>query len=133
MIKSRKSNPAKDKPDGVLDGAGSKLQLPATPDNNIRNWRLFRKYPSQEALAKATIAADPDGVGVARGVINRLESGDYRYHQDHIRVLSLTLKCSPRDLIGTNPFDAGDIFVVYAGLSEADKRRALKLLSQLKK
>lgn len=130
MRKAGKISTAKDKPEPAQSSA---TRLPASAGNNIRNWRLFRNIPSQEALSEATRAADPTGAGITRAVINRLESGEYRWNEDHIRVLSLTLQCSQRDLIGTNPFDAGDIFAVYAGLSEADKRRAHRLVSKLKR
>lgn len=106
--------------------------LPPDAQNHIRNWRLYRGIKTQKELAELSIAHDPEGQGVIRGVICRLESGNTRYHAEHIAILSRTLRCSPRDLIGTNPNDAGDIFAVYAGLSEADKRRAAKLVADLR-
>lgn len=109
------------------------LRTPAAKGNNIRNWRLFRKIPRQEDLAKLTAEYDPNGVGLNRVSIIKLENGEMRYNEDHLDILARALHVSPRDLIGTNPFDAGDIFAVYAGLNDAQKKRAAKLFGTLKR
>lgn len=105
----------------------------STKANNIRNWRLFRGIATQRELAALTERADPKGVGLQRVTICRLENGDGRYNQDHIEILAKTLRVSPRDLIGTDPMDAGDVFAIYAGLPEEKKRRAIKLMLGLKR
>lgn len=104
----------------------------ASTTNQIRNWRLFRKIALQRTLSEMSVAHDPLGIGVSRVNIVRLENGEARWNEDHIMILSRTLGCTPRDLIGTNPFDSGDIFAVYAGLSPSAKRRALKALKAIK-
>lgn len=109
------------------------LSKPAAKGNNIRNWRLYRKIKTQTDLAKLTIEHDPLGKGIQRGTLCRLETGEVRYNQDQIDILSRTLRVKPRDLIGTNPFNASDIFVVYAGLSPSEKRRARKLIAALER
>lgn len=101
--------------------------------NNIRNWRLFRGIERQEDLAELVLRCDPKGVGLPRVSITRLENGDQRYNEHHIKLLCLALRVAPRDLIGTNPFDAGDIFAIYSGLTDAKKRAAIKLIATLKR
>lgn len=122
-----------------------KLRLPRSPQagqvfrgkiasgNNIRNWRLFRGLERQLDLADATKAHDPKGRGLDRVIINRLESGADKYHQGHIELIARTLRVSERDLIGTNPYDAGDIFAVCAGLSEAGKAAVLKYAKRIRR
>lgn len=102
------------------------------PTSNIANWRLFRGITSQRILANMVKEKFPAAKGLDRVSICRLESGTARWNEDHIAILSSVLECQPGDLISTNPFEAGDIFALYAGLSATDKRRALKLLQQLK-
>lgn len=116
------------------DGAaiGAKIRLPAAAGNNIRNWRLFLKIPEQADLAALTVKVDPNGKGLDRPCIVRLESGTARYNESHLAILSRAMGVSPRDLIGTNPFDSGDIFAVYAGLTAAKKRRLIRLAVALK-
>jgi transcriptional regulator with XRE-family HTH domain len=109
----------------------SRTRIAASSGNNIRNWRLFKGLAKQEDLARLTQLHDPERIGIPRVTICRLESGETRYNEDHLRLISSALGVSPRDLIGTNPFDAGDIFAVYEGLSWADKRAAMKLLTTL--
>lgn len=131
---------AKDKKSSSTKGMdGSTGQRPskgpitaASPTNNIRNWRLFRKIELQRTLSEMSVAHDPLGIGVSRVNIVRLENGEARWNEDHVMILSRTLGCTPRDLIGTNPFDSGDIFAVYARLSPSAKRRALKAIKAIK-
>lgn len=133
MAAVRKTNSSKGKGQGAVQKTESHDKRPPAATNNIRNWRLFRGIATQKELAVMTIAYDPAGKGLPRVSICRLETGEVRYNQDHIDILSRTLRVSPRDLIGTNPYDAGDIFAVYAGLSEAEKRKALKLVTTIKR
>lgn len=109
-----------------------RTKVAATEGNNIRNWRLFRGIETQKELAALTIPHDPRGKGVLREAICRLEKGDARYNEDQIKLLAAALKTTPRDLIGTNPFDAGDVFALYAGLSDADKERAKRYIKKLR-
>lgn len=132
MAKLKKVSIAKRK-----DGTGHTVQArpprkPPSNGNNIRNWRLFRGIAKQEDLAHLTIMNDPKGKGLDRVCITRLENGEARYNERHLAILSRALRVAPRDLIGTNPFDAGDIFAVYVGLSESKKRIAAKLIASLK-
>lgn len=115
------------------DGATEfRARVTSTDDNNIRNWRLFRGIATQERLARMTITADPNGRGINRVSIIRLETGETPCNTKHLAILSRTLGVAPRDLIGTNPYNAGDIFALYAGLSERNKKTAMKLLAALK-
>lgn len=100
--------------------------------NHIRAWRLFRDITRQEDLAKLTIRFDPKRKGVPRETITRLENGSYRYNEDQLSMIGKALRVAPRDLIGTDPYNSGDIFAVYAGLSADDKAKALELLNQLR-
>lgn len=100
--------------------------------NNIRNWRLFRKIELQRDLAELAAIHDPNGKGFSRVTITRLENGECRYNEDHLFILGRALGCAPRDLIGTNPFDAGDIFAIYAGLSDEDRALAMRMVKSLK-
>lgn len=102
------------------------------PGNNIRNWRLFRKIELQRDLAELTAIHDPSGKGFNRVTITRLENGECRYNEDHLFILGRALGCAPRDLIGTNPFDAGDIFAIYADLSDDDRALAMRMVKSLK-
>lgn len=100
--------------------------------NFIRAWRIFRAITRQEDLAKLTIRFDPKRKGVLRETITRLENGSYRYNEDQLAMIGKALRVAPRDLIGTDPHNSGDIFAVYAGLSDEDKTKALQLLNQLR-
>lgn len=100
--------------------------------NFIRSWRLFRDVRTQDDLATATIGFDPKRKGVLRETITRLENGSYRYNEDQLNLIGKALRVAPRDLIGTDPYNSGDIFAVYAGLSEADRAKALHLLHKLR-
>lgn len=110
-----------------------KVEKSAADGNNIRNWRLYRNLATQQALADLTVAHDPSGRGIQRGAICKLESGEVRYNEDQIDILAAALRVAPRDLIGTNPFSATDIFALYAGLSERKKRKAMQLIAALKR
>lgn len=105
---------------------------PARRSNFIRAWRLFRAVTRQEDLAQLTVRFDPKRKGVLRETITRLENGIYRYNEDQLALIGKALRVAPRDLIGTDPYNSGDIFAVYAGLSEDDKAKALALLNQLR-
>lgn len=124
MVAKRKVRKSKER------GEDGTTNLPSMT-NQFRSWRVFRGYPNQNALALATQIVDPAGAGFTRATICRLESGALKYSENHIELLSLTLKVAPRDLIGTDPFNSGDIFAVYAGLSKSKQRRAEALLAEL--
>lgn len=128
MAKTKKLSAAKDK-----DGTASKARARAdpTPRNHIRHWRLFRGLERQQDLAALTAAVDPKGKGIDRVSITRLENGDARYNEDHINIIAKALRVSARDLIGTNPLDAGDIFAVYADLNDQNKRQVKRLLETM--
>lgn len=111
----------------------SRLRSAAPYSNQIRNWRIFRGIERIADLAALTKLHDPKGKGFDRVSITRLENCTARYNEDHLIILSKALNVSQRDLVGTNPNDAGDIFAVYAGLSDAKKRRIAKLIGTLKR
>lgn len=94
----------------------TRVLMAATSKNNIRNWRLFRGIKNHGALAKLTEGVD-GGIAMTRATICRLESGKLRYREDQLDVLAVVLKCTPTDLIGTDPFNAGDIFTIYRRLT----------------
>lgn len=125
MAKSGKRNNGKYKTASAAPLTKNMARRPAAESNNIRNWRLFRKLAKQSDLAKLA--------GLPSASISRLETGEMGYNQKHIHILARALGVAPRDLIGTNPFDAGDIFAVYAGLSDDDKRLAAALMAKLKR
>lgn len=133
MAKSRKPKSVKAMDEGGKAKRPAGPVTPPSPTNNIRNWRLFRKIEFQRQLSEMSVAHDPLGVGVSRVNVLRLENGEARWNEDHILILSRTLGCTPRDLIGTNPFDSGDIFAVYAGLTPSAQRRALKAIKVIKR
>lgn len=133
MSKAKKTKATKGKAQPVQDGHEFKARQPAAKGNNIRNWRLFRGIATHHALAAITKAQDPQGKGLDRVSICRLETGELRYNENHIDVLAKALTVSTRDLIGTDPFNAGDIFAVYATASDAEKRRIAKQVAKLKR
>lgn len=104
----------------------------ATPNHFIKAWRLFRTFKTQTALSEATRAHDPEGKGLPRVTLLRLEKGLTRLNQGHLEILSNTLRVSQRDLLGTDPNASGDIFSIYAGLSMSKKKAAQKFLRSLK-
>ena len=108
----------------------SKTRKESSSDNFIRAWRLYRNFETQEDLANETKKHDPKGEGLARNVICRLETSAYRWNMDHIKILAETLGCAPRDLIGTNPFDAGDIFMIYNKASKAQRKQIEEYLKK---
>lgn len=118
---------------GSAAEADPRTMTEATEANHIRNWRLFRGIATQGELALRTQQADPKREGLQRVTISRLESGECRYNQDHLEILARTLRVSERDLIGTNPFNTGDVFAIYAGLPDGKKRQVMKLLRGLKR
>lgn len=130
MGKAKKTSTAKH---NGADGLGDLLRTPAAIGHHIRSWRLFKGIKHQKDLARLTKRKDPAGVGLTRSTIIRLENGDTRYNQEHLHILGVTLGVAPRDLIGTDPFDSGDIFALYAGMSASDKARALKALGKFKR
>lgn len=133
MTQAKKASSAKGKAAAAPKPSPIAAPSKSAGRNFIQAWRLFRNIPSQQELARLTIAHDPDGKGLERATINRLETGVASYREEHIAILSKTLRVSPRDLIGTDPYNSGDIFMVYAGLSAADKRRTQKFLASLKR
>lgn len=100
--------------------------------NFIHAWRLFRGLKRQQDLADATKRADPKRKGLTRETITCLENGVYIYNERTLALIAKALRVAPRDLIGTDPYNSGDIFAVYAGLSDEDKAKALALLNQLR-
>lgn len=86
----------------------------ATDQNYIRSWRLYRGLKMQKDLAELTKSVDPYGVGLDRVTICRLETGQMQYNETHLKLISHALRVAPRDLIGTDPFNSGDIFKLYA-------------------
>lgn len=103
----------------------------AAPNHFIKAWRLFRKFKTQTALSEATKAHDPKGKGLPRVTLLRLENGLTRLNQGHLEILSNTLRVSQRDLLGTDPNASGDIFSIYAGLSEPKKKAVQKFVRKL--
>jgi|SRR5215472_13219101 len=112
---------------GTHENGVHRTRTKAAEGHNIRNWRIYKGYATHEALALATVKYDPKGLGIARNVIGRLESGDYAYHQRHIDILAKTLGVAPRDLIGTDPFNSGDIFTVYALANLRQRKEATEI------
>lgn len=104
--------------------------LPATTENNIRNWRLFRNITSQGDLSDLTYKV-PGCRGLTRPTINRLESGRMEYSQQQVKVIARALRCTEGDLISVNPYASGDIFRIYAGLGQNDKRAVDTFLRSL--
>lgn len=127
MVRPEKPNGTKGQADGT---AKSRLRTEPSYSNNIRNWRIFRKIEKISDLADMIAAQYPDVRGLDRVGITRLETCTVRYNEDHLTILSKVLQVSPRDLIGTNPFDAGDIFAIYAGLSDDEKTSLLAVLNK---
>lgn len=78
----------------------------------------------QKDLAELTKISDPFSVGLDRVTICRLETGQMQYNETHLKLISHALRVAPRDLIGTNPFDSGDIFKQYADLPRSLRRKA---------
>lgn len=105
----------------VEDGASTRSK--ASSDNFIRAWRIYRGYDTQEALCLH--------LSINSSVLSRLESGALQYRQWHLKLLSNFLNVSPRDLIGTDPFDGGDVFSLYAKLSPRKRAKALALIRRL--
>lgn len=91
--------------------------------NFIRAWRLYRKIPKQETLASMA--------NVRRPTLSRLENGGMKYRQDIIERLATALACTPKDLIGTDPNNMGDVFEIYAKLDPSKREAALHYLKGL--
>jgi transcriptional regulator with XRE-family HTH domain len=104
-------------------GDGYKTQRPATDDNHIRNWRLFRGFRTQNDLAKAC--------GLSRPRISNLESGEQPYMQHHLDILANTLDCAPADLISIDPSKTPDILKIYNRLSPVSKQAVDNLIKSL--
>lgn len=104
----------------------------ASRSNNIRNWRIFKGIQTHQELSSLTAAVDENGKGINRVCISRLESSEMRYHEDHIELLSKALRVTPSDLIGTNPFDSGSVFAIYALASITEKRAIETFMRELR-
>lgn len=68
--------------------------------NYIPEWRRFRGFESQKALA--------DAAGLTSQSVNRLESGTLAWTYLTLKALSQVLGCSMGDLISTNPYHHGE-------------------------
>jgi transcriptional regulator with XRE-family HTH domain len=125
MAKAKKPNKSKKKAAPVAIAPNKRLRKEPTPDNQIRNWRLWRKIEKQDDLAQLTQKFDPEGKGLERATIIRLEIGATRVNADHIKLLAPALDVPPTWLISVNPWDRMDPFAVYADLTDADKQKVL--------
>lgn len=83
--------------------------------NYIKQWRLFRGFESQTALAKAS--------GLRAGDINRLESGKIAWTRQNLVPLAKALHCHEGDLISRDPFKLeADIFRIMEKMSASDRK-----------
>jgi hypothetical protein len=105
-----------------------RMRRQASEGNQIRNWRLYRGLKTHADLAAATVEADPNGKGLERSILIRLETGKTHYAERHLDILARTLGVEQRDLISTNPFDDADIYTILAFISERDRKRWAKLM-----
>ncbi|HEV8492937.1 MAG TPA: helix-turn-helix transcriptional regulator [Candidatus Angelobacter sp.] len=124
MGKSKKGSTSKVVTTDIEKRPMRPIRTEPAEENNIRNWRLYRKIATQEDLAELTKKHDPKKKGLDRITILRLENGETRYHAGHLEILSRALQAAPGDLIRLNPFNTDDPAVVLAGLPPEDQARA---------
>lgn len=83
--------------------------------NFVKEWRIFRGFATQVALAKAS--------GVRAGDINRLESGKISWTHTNLAPLAKALNCHEGDLISRDPLKAkADIFLIFEKMTEKDRK-----------
>lgn len=96
-----------------------KIQFRSEKDQNlvknfIKQWRVFRGFETQMALAKAS--------GVRAGDINRLEAGKISWTHANLAPLAKALRCHEGDLISRDPLKAkADIFLIFEKMAKADR------------
>lgn len=83
-----------------------KPKVKASPDNFIRQWRLYRGFECHKDLAEETRRLDPRRKGLDRVTICRLETGVTRLNQTHLYLLAPALGCEPWQLIAHEPLVA---------------------------
>ena len=95
----------------------------ATPGNFIRAWRLHRNFKSHGELADHTVTVDPEGRGINRVTISRLESGITRYNQSQLELLGKALDIPAGDLISRDPNKKPTIVEIYEAMNAAQKKQ----------
>lgn len=88
--------------------------------NFIAEWRVYRGFQSQYALAKAC--------GFPAKTINKLEAHTLAYTAHTLGVLAAVLKCHEGDLISRDPNKDADIFAIYGRLKPAQQKRVTKAI-----
>lgn len=74
-----------------------KEKKPSQPKHFIKKWRKFRGYTLE------TLAAD---IGSTHATISRIERGKSPYNEDILEKLAWALKCTPADLLASDPSKA---------------------------
>jgi hypothetical protein len=104
--------------------------------HHIRAWRLFRGYATQQELcndiarnlsklsrAFPHLSIGKTSNGFTRATLCRIENGTLRFNEDQLDVLAYMLKTTPGDLIKTDPFNSGSIFVIYSHLTAPQRKK----------
>lgn len=133
VIKPSPQKPPKKTP--APDGVNS-VRTEASEKHFIRAWRIFRGYAFQQDLAEDIqknlpklsklfpyLSIGKGKNGFTRATISRIESGSLRYNEDQLDVLAYMLKTTPGDLIKTDPYNSGSIFLIYPHLTAAQKKK----------
>ena len=88
------------------------------PKHFIEEWRLYRGFRSQKALADAT--AHMKGGSISYPMMSKLINGRHNLTTNYMKIISSALKCEPGDLLHSPPTDARKILPVDSDPPTAD-------------
>ena len=88
----------------------------------FKEWRDFRGLTQEQATSR---------LGWSQSKISRIESGATPYNQDDLEAAAEAYNCEPGDLIGVDPFKAGEIVDLMRLINEKNKDQAIRVLRAL--
>lgn len=97
----------------------------------LKEWRNFRNLTQNQVVDRLTGFDDPQ-LPQTGASLSRLENGKQPYSQRVLEALSDIYDCEPHQLIGHNPYMAGEIVDLVGILDERAREKAMAYLAGLK-
>jgi transcriptional regulator with XRE-family HTH domain len=88
----------------------------------FKEWREFRGLTQDQATGR---------LNWSQSKISRIESGATPYNQDDLEAAAEAYSCEPGELIGVDPFKAGEVFDLMRLINEKNKDQAIRVLRAL--
>ncbi|MED5549030.1 MAG: helix-turn-helix transcriptional regulator [Pseudomonadota bacterium] len=87
----------------------------------LKQWRKHRGL-TQQQLAEA--------IGMTKGYISNLETGEKRYNEDLLEDFARVLRCEPWELVARNPLDdsSAEIVSIWDHIDTSQRKLALDVL-----